>query len=333
MAHIVETRIDTPAAELRDLLDRAERQLPTLTADQLGDYLSRLDRLDALFGEAAAGADLRPEWTRWEDLQSRLQARAGALARLASSAGGFAALRAAHPPATGAWWHLDEMAAANRRSGLKRLLIGLVAVVAVLAVLAFVYQRWFAPSPEVVAAVSATNKVEQLVQDQQFDAALAAAQEALQRMPDNSDLLMWVGVLTERTDAVKAAPLLARAEQAIGDPVRYNVTLAMKRLQAGEVDLAEQAAQAALQANPQEPQAVFMLANVAEMRGDSAKAIDLYQQTADLAENANPQLVVISKMRLGMLLQQMNTGMGAPAEQPTSPPGTPAQPAPAQPAP
>ena len=144
MARAVDSRITTPGAELRDLLDRAERQLPGLKAEDLGDYLARLDRLDELFAELTQeAADLRPEQTRWEDLQARLAARAAALTRLAASVGGFAALRAANPPATGAWWHLDELATANQRSSWKRLAIGAGIAVAAIgaASLAAVMER------------------------------------------------------------------------------------------------------------------------------------------------------------------------------------------------
>ena len=48
MAHTVESRISTPAAELRDLLDQAERQVHALDRTTIADYLVRLDRIDAL---------------------------------------------------------------------------------------------------------------------------------------------------------------------------------------------------------------------------------------------------------------------------------------------
>jgi Tfp pilus assembly protein PilF len=101
--------------------------------------------------------------------------------------------------------------------------------------------------------------------------------------------------------------------------MRYQVALSMRRLQASDLDGAEAAAQAALAINPKEPQAVFFLANVAEMRNQPEQALDLYMKTADLAEDSNPQLTVVAKMRYGMLLQQMNYSMGtAPAEAATA---------------
>jgi tetratricopeptide (TPR) repeat protein len=308
MAHTVETRVDTPTAELRELLDRAERQLPVLDTGGLADYLRSLDRIEYLMSSLTADSvDLRSEMTRWLDLQARLGARSPQLAKLAQPLGGFAALRAANPPAEGLWWRLDELVSAERKRNWTRWLTTGLAVVAFLAAAAFVYQQWLAPSPEVVLAVSAVNDVEQLAMEQKWDEAFAITEQSLQRLPDNPDLLVWAGVLSERRgDPAAAATYLQRAEQALADPLRYQLALGMRRLQAGDVDGSEAAAQAALAINPNEPQGVFLLANAAEMRNQPLQALDLYEQTAALAEESNPQLTVVAKMRYGMLLQQMN---------------------------
>ena len=84
MAHTVESRISTPAAELRDLLDQAERQVHALDRTTIADYLVRLDRIDALFAQiqtdqAARGPGtdqaLRSEMGRWTDLQEKIERR------------------------------------------------------------------------------------------------------------------------------------------------------------------------------------------------------------------------------------------------------------------
>jgi tetratricopeptide (TPR) repeat protein len=334
MAHTVETRVETPTAELRDALNRAERQLPVLDSSSLVEYLRSLDRIEELMESLTAeSVDLRSEMTRWLDLQARLGASAGHLMKLARPLGGFAALRTANPPAVNGWWRLDELVAADRKRSWTRWLVIALVAGAVLAVSAFVYQRWLAPSPEVILAVSAVNDVEQLAMESKWDEAFALTEKTLQQVPDNPDLLVWAGVLSERRgDTAKAQEYLARAQQVLGDPMRYQVALSMRRLQASDLDGAEAAAQAALAINPKEPQAVFFLANVAEMRNQPEQALDLYMKTADLAEDSNPQLTVVAKMRYGMLLQQMNYSMGtAPAEAATpeatpaaAPAGTPA---------
>jgi tetratricopeptide (TPR) repeat protein len=86
----------------------------------------------------------------------------------------------------------------------------------------------------------------------------------------------------------------------------------MRRMQAGDIDGAEAASLAALEVNAEEPQVYFILANVAEARGQVPEAVTLYEKAAALADETNPQMAVISKVRMGMLMQQL------------IPPGTPA---------
>lgn len=331
MAHIVETQMGTPGAELRGRLDRAERQLPALQPGELGEYLRSLNRVEELLETLTAeAADVRPEMTRWLDLQARLGSRAPKLVKLAGAEGGFAALRAANPPAEGAWWRLDQLVAEERkRSWTRWAVIGAV-VVALLAVGAFVYSRWLAPSPEVVLVMSTLNQVEQLAQDQKWDEAATVVDQTLQTTPDDPDLLVWAAVLAERRgETDQAADYLARAKAAADDPLRFQLALSMKRLQAGDVDGAEAAASAAQAIKADEPQAVLLLGSVAELRSQVQEALALYQQAADLAEQQdNAQLTVIAKMRYGMLLQQLQYGgaaapeasIEAPTEAPTEAP-------------
>jgi tetratricopeptide (TPR) repeat protein len=318
MAHTVESRINTPAAELRDLLDQAERQLPTLDRTTVAAYLIRLDRIAALLAqieadhgdqEAGASQALRSEMSRWEDLQEKLQRRGVQVVKAANGAGGYAALRAQNPPASGAWWHLDAQVALQRRKQLQNLLRTLVIVALVAAAGIWAYQNWLAPDAATLALVDALSTTERHVDAKEWAAALATVEGALQTQPENPELLLWGAVLAERLgDPDAAAEYGARAlAQLGGDEVQYNVALGMNRFRAGDLDGATAAADRAAKLQPEEPQVYFLYGNIAEARGDIDAALDAFDRAAVLAEADDPQLTVISKMRYGMLLQQLQT--------------------------
>ena len=313
MAHNVESQTNTPAGELRDLIDRAERQLPALDAGNIEEYLVRLDRIDQLLGElAASNADLRPEQTRWSDLQERLLARAGKTVQIAGRAGGLATLRAAHPPAEGVWWHLDDFVAAQRKRSLRRAAVITTVVVVIALIAVWAYSSFLAPGPDVVLKMDTLNRVERQAREQQWAPALADAETALLTLPDDPDLLVWGAVLAERLgDQAKAKALLDKARQVMSaDPIRLEMTISLDRLQAGDLDGAEQAAQHMVELDANDPQGYFMLASVAEGRGQTGEAIRLFEKTAALAETSSPQLAVISKMRMGMLMRQIELPTG-----------------------
>ena len=340
MAHIVESHITTPAAELRDLLDQAERQLPMLDHTTVAAYLTRLDRIAALFAqleadhadqEAGASQALRSEMSRWEDLQEKLQRRGAQVVKAAKGAGGYAALRAQNPPASGAWWHLDAQVALRWRKQLQKLLWILVVVALVMAVGIWAYQSWLAPDAATLALVDALSTTERHVDAQEWAAALATVEDVLQAQPENPELLLWGAVLAERLgDPDAAAGYSARAlVQLGGDEVQYNVALGMNRFRAGDLVGATAAVDRAAALQPENPQIYFLYGNIAEARGDIDAALDAFDRAATLAETADPQLTVISKMRYGMLLQQLQTMPVPGGEQtPSATDAVPATPAP-----
>lgn len=315
MAHTVETHINTPTAELRDLLDQAERQLPMLDRTTVAAYLTRLDRIAALFGQldvdcdaqgVDAGQSLRSEMSRWEDLQAKLQRRSAQVVKAAEGAGGYAALRAQNPPANDVWWHLDAQIQLQRRKKLRSVL-RMLAVIALLALAGiWVYQTWLAPDAATLALVDALSTTERYVDAQEWDAALATVEGALQAQPENAELLLWGAVLAERLGKPDAAADYgARALAQLGDEVQYNVALGMNRFRAGDLVGATAAADRAAALQPEAPQVYFLYGNIAEGRGDINAALDAFDRAATLAETDDPQLTVISKMRYGMLLQQL----------------------------
>lgn len=316
MAHTVETRITTPYTELRTLLDRAERELPSLETSSLVDYLLRLDRIAALLAQLqqeeaqqalASGLTLQPELVRWADLQDQLKRRSARIVKLAASLGGFPELRAQYPPAEGMWWRLDEYVAARRRQQTRRLLQTLALVAILLLAAAWSYRTWFAPSPETIALVDALSAIERYVDAREWEAALALAEERLQTMPNSPELLTWAAVISEQLgDELRAAQYRTRAlTQFAGQEIQFHLLLGNDRFRAGDLDGAEVAANAALALRPDEPQAFFLLGNIAEARGDFVAALEAFDRAATLAEASDPQLIVISKMRYGFLLQQI----------------------------
>ena len=109
MAHVVESHFTTPYADLRRLLDNAERQLPTLAAASLADYLLLLDQIEATLAQLTTAADdtdplLRTEQVRWADLQEKILLRSQQFVQLANKSGGFSALRRRSPASHAFWW-------------------------------------------------------------------------------------------------------------------------------------------------------------------------------------------------------------------------------------
>lgn len=327
------------------MLDKAERQLPTLDGGGLADYLVRLDRIDALFIElgaqgpdsiasGAARDDLsfRAEMGRWESLQEQIQNRSSRFVRLAGAAGGYPALRQEYPPATGFWWHLDAQVAMQRKRSFRRFAQTGVVVLVFLIAAAWAYQLWFAPDEATIALVGALNTIEQQVDAKDWHAALATVVDALQRAPEDPELLAWATVLSEQlNDETNAAQYRNRMlAQLNGDELQLQLLLGNDRFRAGNLEGATEAANAARALNKEEPQVYFLIGNIAEERGEIQAALEAFDRASQLAEANNPQLAVVSKMRYGFLLQRIQAG---PEQTDSAPPTDATETAPLTPSP
>ncbi|MDH7474615.1 MAG: hypothetical protein QHJ74_11520 [Anaerolineae bacterium] len=96
----------TPADDLRDKLQRAERAVANLKGlgAQAATLLELLDEVqDLLISLEAQGMDVRAERARLITVQNQLRSRAVLLNREIAAAGGFPALREKHAPPQDHW--------------------------------------------------------------------------------------------------------------------------------------------------------------------------------------------------------------------------------------
>ena len=308
MAYSVETKTTSnPANLLRDELSQAERLLVQLSGANAEAYLVRLDRIEELFDNLDGGElDLRSEHVRWESLLNSLSSQPEPLAAAASKAGGLVKLRANHPPAESFWWHVDAEVTRRRLNGARRLITTLVTLVVVLVGGYWLINAIFPPNPEAVRMLGVNSDIEQFVQTGQWAEALAVVKDAQTELPEEVELLLWAIVLSKQLGLDEEADdALAYAKDLVPDNLPELLSqLGTYYLQVGDVENATLVGQDVFALAPDNPLVTFLLANIAEQINDVATAIDMFERTFALAEEDNPQLAVIARVRMGNLLQR-----------------------------
>lgn len=304
MTQLAESQTTSSLHSLRDALEQAERQVVRLDRSNVKAFLVGLDQIEQMF--AAHGQDegaIRAEAARWESIRKRIDANPGLVVTAAANAGGLAKLRSQNPPATATWWHLDGVVARRRTQTVKRALLAIGAIV-VVALLVWGFGAFF---PSTNSLTDTTSAIEQLVTAQKWPEALAAVEKARQTLPNEAELLVWEAVLNEQLgNTAQAETILAQAQQKFaGQPAAFWTLVGNHRQQTGNLDGAEAAGQQALAAAPQDAQVTFLLGSVAEARGDMPQAAAYFSQTIALAGDADPQLGVIAKVRMGNLMQRV----------------------------
>jgi len=289
---------------LRDALEQAERQVVRLDRENINAFLIGLDRIDQMFAEHGQDTgSMRAEETRWESLRKRIAANPQLVVTAAANAGGLVKLRSQHAVAGGPWWHLDTEVARRRNQMLQRAGLAMGAVV-VVALIWWGVTTFF---PSADTLTDTTNAIEQLVTAQKWPEALAVVAQARQTQPDEAELLVWEAVLNEQVgNAAQAQTRLAQAQQQfVGEPAAFWTLVGNHRQQVGNLSGAEAAGLQALVAAPQDAQVTFLLGSVAEARGDMVQAAAYFSQTIALAGDTNPELGVITKVRMGNLMPRV----------------------------
>ena len=309
MAYSVREERQSLANSLRDDIGEAERMIVQLRRDNVELFLQLLDRIEERFAELESGGlDLRPEYTRWGSLQSKLRREAGRIVRVIDVAGGLEQLRQANPPAEGFWWRLDAVVAAARRRLIRRLGVSLGSIAAVLVIVWALLTFVFPPDPNTVVASEAVSTLQQLAFEGRWEEALAVIEEAMSQLtqPD-AELLIWEGVIRGKLGQdERAREALEEAKSLVpaGQLVAYWWSLGSIQINVGDVEDARTSGFEAIRLDDTDPQGYFLLAGVAEAKGDTVCAVDLFEETFQLAADSNPQLAVIARVRMGNLLQR-----------------------------
>lgn len=308
MAHSVRDHRDSPANQLRVALDDAEIAVGRLRPDQVENFLLRLDQLETQFQTLEAGGlNLLGERTRQASLISRLDGHPHLVTKPAAQIGGLAALRKKNPPASGEWWHLDAVEADQRRRLIRRLFTSLGVIVGVILAVYIALTYVFPPDPNAVLSSGATGQLPELIARGEWETADRLIAETLAQMTvDDVELLIWQSVVAAHFDRQREADDAFAQAQALSPADRQAVfwsTVGNIRLATGDLDGAMAAANQALAIDPNEAQAYFVIASVAEANGKVVEAIAAFEKAFDLAAESNPQLAVIARVRMGMLMQ------------------------------
>lgn len=303
----------TPADELRDLLGRAERRLANVnsaSAEQLLELMGWLDQIVTLIAELeAGGVDLRPERTRLESIEGMLRSKAG---RIVRRTGLTLARRREEvkPDESHWWWWLDRLVLTRTRQRLQRTLIGL-AVAAILILGGYAAFNYFFPTnPNVEKAQGLQLTAERMAMEGNWAGAEEQLIQALAYTPDDPMLWTWLGVVREKQgNQAGADEAFAKARSLSQSELDYLLVRGQVYIQSSQGDKALAEAEKAVALAPDSAQAHFLLASAYELLGRQFEAIQEFEKTAALAEEKEPQLVVLARMRMGMLMQTLGVSL------------------------
>lgn len=308
MARAIKSGPLTQADALRDLLTRCEERV--VSPQQEGgvrELFQWMDQIEATWDELdATGADLRGERTRWESLQSQVLQRGPKLLLAWRQNGGLAQARAAlDPPESRWWWWLDDQVGDARRRSTRRALATTALVVAVIGLGFVLFNLLFPVDPIVKQMQQFQFGAETALREGDLAAARGYVEQALAVDSGDIDMNLLLGALAEQMgDAQAADQAWEDARLLLDDEALYLAQRGRAYLQVGQFERALQYEQQAVEANPDLALAHFFLGTAYELLGDEAQAVLAYGTAAELAQDEDPQIVVLARTRMASLMQR-----------------------------
>jgi tetratricopeptide (TPR) repeat protein len=309
MAIAVNSGTQTSADELRTLLTHCEDCLAKLHDRSTAAALyAGMDKLAEMWPAIRqTGVDVRGEWTRWETLQATLQRHA---AKVLAAWGGRQALAdartAAAPAASRWWWWVDEVVAKHRRSRVVKTAGIFFAVIGVIVLGAMLFNRLFPVDEAVREAYRLRTDAETAMMNGDYAAALIAMERAVAARPEDATLQIMLGVLAEHAgDQATAAQAWSTARTLLQG--KEDIFLAERGLAYGQLNQLDRSVQdelAAIALTPNLARAHLYLGAAYEAQGKTTEALAAYTRAGELAGDADPELTVLARTRIGALLQQ-----------------------------
>lgn len=297
---------------LRQMISETEKLMVSITPASASAVLRKHTEAHALLDKLAnGGADMRAERSRIETTDDRIVNYAKLFVKAVGGPASYAALRneVAGNYANMRWWRLDDEVAAANRSRLIKIGVGVGALLLVLLMGYLLRGVLFPPDP----VGDAVFGVQAGLRDNDLPRALSAVETGLTKVPTNTTLLVWQGVLLERMNDPRSAQSFEAAQEIAGEE-RMLLERAQVSVMLGDNDRVIEDATRAIELNPNSAEAYYIRSTGYEGREELERAIEDLDKTAQLAEAAgNDTLFATARIRTGTLMQRVMGGGGATA--------------------
>ncbi len=298
-----EKALATPKEALRTQLTMLEQVVGSLShcdAAAALDLPMLFDRVAALLvALSVRGTEVAAEQTRFDAVSAQFRNKS---ALFLECAGGSAALRsrreAVQPDELAWWWWVDLQLDTKRRHNKYRRWRWGIAAVVLLAVLGLVYARFLAPDPTARAIYNHQFNAMDLAAIGDYVAALEETELALALAPANPELLTLRAVLLAALGDVSALEASVAAEEAFDNREDYLATRGQLQMRAGQLEAAQDTAEALLTLNERSAIGYLYRGMAAEGLGDQVQARADYERAGALAQEQQLHHVYVTSRNL-----------------------------------
>ncbi len=201
------------------------------------------------------------------------------------------------------WWHIWYIVEEKRRKKIKKITIySLLTVLILIGVV--ILSNYFKPSSqEIIETIDSSYKY---LSEGKVDMAQRVLKEKLEKYKNSPDLWLSFGIVLEHKDVKKAKEAFEKALKLYKNKKDFLINRAIQYRKLGFYEKAEKDLREVLNIDKDNSQALYILATIFEEKKQIGEAIKIYKRIEELGDKADPQILVMSKMRLITLLQSLN---------------------------
>ncbi len=200
-------------------------------------------------------------------------------------------------PSENWWWYLDRIIKEEKQRKKRKWILRMSTIAAVIASIYFIF-TYVVPKPE--PYVVCLEEANRLFEEGKLNEALETYKKAIRLDPDQGEPYLMIGIIYKfLTEDEKAEEYFTRAKKRYSSQADFYLQRGMTWLRLGEYVKAEEDAKKALDIDPKNVEAHFLLGNAYEAQGQIAKAIAEFSIVSETSED--PKLTVIARYKIGML--------------------------------
>lgn len=284
--------------DLRNALADAERALVAMRSDpkQAAQLIRLYDTIvEQISTLKAQDYDLRPEESRLESIDARMQREARYIAKRVRASGEVETLA----NSTG-WRELTEIADAEVQGQIKRS-VTIAGVLGAIFILLFVVLPWLFPAPP----RANTTTISQYAMEQNFAEALPFAEAQAQEVPSDPDIWIWLGALYQREGRDADAEAAWAKGLELTNEVDFHNTRGIVLMQTGNFVGAEADAQFLIKTGEFAANGYYLLGQSQSSQNNYQEALAAFEEAARLGEETdNATIVVAAKLEMQHLMQR-----------------------------
>jgi tetratricopeptide (TPR) repeat protein len=201
------------------------------------------------------------------------------------------------------WWHIVEIVEEKRKRKLKRIILGSVITIIVLGLIIFIALNYKTPAEEVLETIDQSYK---FMMAKKYEEAEKLLKEKIKKYKDKDELYIALGIILEDEGKIKEAEESFKKGLSVSrEEERFYLQRALEYKKLGKFDKAKKDIMEVLKKNKNNSNALYILATIYEEENNIIDAIKTYKIIEDLGDKADPQILVMAKVRLSVLLQKV----------------------------